>query len=83
MRNPEPVSEFQRERAEMLAIYEAPTNLTVPAFAKLAGKSRDQINRGTSTDKFFFLVRLDVNIFQWIGAAQQDEALGYLLIIEE
>lgn len=41
----EPVSEFQRERAEMLAIYEAPTNLTVPAFAKLAGKSRDQINR--------------------------------------
>jgi len=29
----------------MLAIYEAPTNLPLPAFARLAGKSRDQINR--------------------------------------
>lgn len=29
----------------MLSIYEAPTNLPLPAFARLAGKSRDQINR--------------------------------------
>ncbi len=45
VRGPKPVSEIQRQRAEMLAIYESPTNLTVPAFAKLAGKSRDQVNR--------------------------------------
>lgn len=39
------VSDIQKERAQMLAIYEAPTNLPLPAFARLAGKSRDQINR--------------------------------------
>ncbi len=38
-------SDLQRERQEMLAIYEAPSNLPVPVFAKLVGKSRDQINR--------------------------------------
>ena len=38
-------TDFQRAHAEMLAIYEAPHNLPVPVFAKLAGKSRDQINR--------------------------------------
>jgi integrase len=38
-------SEIQRERAEMLEIYEAPTNLPLPSFARLAGKSRDQLNR--------------------------------------
>jgi len=39
------VSDIQKERAQMLAIYEAPTNLPLPAYARLAGKSRDQINR--------------------------------------
>ncbi|WP_055128003.1 tyrosine-type recombinase/integrase [Pseudomonas mediterranea] len=39
------VSAIQRERAEMLAIYEAAGNLPLLVFAKLAGKSRDQINR--------------------------------------
>ncbi|MFJ1337962.1 MULTISPECIES: tyrosine-type recombinase/integrase [Pseudomonas] len=39
------VSDIQRERAEMLAIYEAASNLPLLVFAKLAGKSRDQINR--------------------------------------
>ncbi|WP_462402805.1 tyrosine-type recombinase/integrase [Pseudomonas sp. Marseille-QA0332] len=39
------VSDIQKQRAQMLAIYEAPTNLPLPAFARLAGKSRDQINR--------------------------------------
>lgn len=39
------VSDIQRERAEMLEIYEAPTNLPLPTFARLAGKSRDQLNR--------------------------------------
>ena len=39
------VSDIQRERAEMLAIYEAASNLPLLGFAKLAGKSRDQINR--------------------------------------
>ncbi|MNJ51826.1 Prophage CP4-57 integrase [compost metagenome] len=39
------VSDIQRERAEMLEIYEAATNLPLLSFARLAGKSRDQINR--------------------------------------
>lgn len=39
------VSVIQREREEMLALYEAPSSLPVPLFAKLAGKSKDQINR--------------------------------------
>lgn len=39
------VSAIQRERLAMLAAYEAPTNLTVPEFARLAGKSREQISR--------------------------------------
>src|SRR6218665_1348674 len=38
-------TDFQRSPAKMLATYEAPHNLPVPVFAKLAGKSRDQINR--------------------------------------
>ncbi|MFK0344169.1 tyrosine-type recombinase/integrase [Pseudomonas asiatica] len=39
------VSDIQKERAEMLAAFEAPSNLPLPAFARLAGKSRDQLNR--------------------------------------
>src|SRR3546814_20028547 len=35
----------------MLAIYEAPDNLPVPLFAKLAGKSKDQINRELKAGK--------------------------------
>jgi integrase len=39
------ISDIQRERLAMLAAYEAPTNLTVPEFARLAGKSREQVSR--------------------------------------
>ncbi len=39
------LSDIQRERSQMLQIYEAPTNLPLLSFARLAGKSRDQINR--------------------------------------
>ncbi|MDF2792436.1 tyrosine-type recombinase/integrase [Pseudomonas sp. SMSB3] len=39
------VSEIQKERAEMLAAFEAPSTLPLPTFARLAGKSRDQLNR--------------------------------------
>ncbi|URM25710.1 tyrosine-type recombinase/integrase [Pseudomonas frederiksbergensis] len=44
LREPQ-VSDIQRQRAEMLATYEASSNLPLLVFAKLAGKSRDQINR--------------------------------------
>ncbi|MGX1186573.1 integrase [Pseudomonas sp. F-14 TE3623] len=39
------MSEIQRERAEMLVTYEASSNLPLLVFARLAGKSRDQVNR--------------------------------------
>jgi integrase len=45
------ISDIQREREEMLAIYESPNNLPVPSFAKLAGKSKDQINRELKAGK--------------------------------
>jgi hypothetical protein len=45
------VSAIQREREEMLAIYESPNNLPVPLFGKLAGKSKDQINRELKAGK--------------------------------
>ncbi|EDV5272581.1 DUF4102 domain-containing protein [Salmonella enterica subsp. enterica serovar Mbandaka] len=49
---PEPeVSAIQREREEMLTIYESPNNLPVPLFGKLAGKSKDQINRELKAGK--------------------------------
>ncbi|MFA7579950.1 MAG: integrase arm-type DNA-binding domain-containing protein [Castellaniella sp.] len=49
---PEPeVLAIQREREEMLAIYESPSSLPVPLFAKLAGKSKDQINRELKAGK--------------------------------
>ncbi|MGK8436821.1 tyrosine-type recombinase/integrase [Ectopseudomonas hydrolytica] len=49
------VSDFQRERMEMLEIYEAPHSLPVVQFAKLAGKSRDQINREIKAGKLLTL----------------------------
>ncbi|HEP8937312.1 TPA: integrase arm-type DNA-binding domain-containing protein [Pseudomonas aeruginosa] len=49
------VSDFQRERMEMLEIYEAPHNLSVVQFARLAGKSRDQINREIKAGKLLTL----------------------------
>ena len=57
---PEPVyepamSDIQRNRMEMLAIYDAPHNLPVSQFAKLAGKSRDQINREIKAGKLLTL----------------------------
>lgn len=39
------MSDIQSERAEMLATFEASSNLPLLVFARLAGKSRDQINR--------------------------------------
>jgi hypothetical protein len=43
---PTPIlTNIQRERAEMLAIFESPHNLPLLVYAKLAGKSRDQVNR--------------------------------------
>ncbi|MPZ42855.1 MAG: DUF4102 domain-containing protein [Betaproteobacteria bacterium] len=43
---PQPIlTGIQCERAVMVATFEAPQNLPLPVFAKLAGKSRDQINR--------------------------------------
>ncbi|HRP94941.1 MAG TPA: tyrosine-type recombinase/integrase [Rhodocyclaceae bacterium] len=43
---PQPVlTDIQRERALTLATFESPHNLPLPAFAKLVGKSRHQINR--------------------------------------
>ncbi len=49
---PEPeVSVIQREREEMLVIYESPSSLPVPLFGKLAGKSKDQINRELKAGK--------------------------------
>ena len=36
---------IQRERQEMLSIYEARDKLSVPVFAQLVGKPEDQINR--------------------------------------
>ncbi|MEL7551406.1 integrase arm-type DNA-binding domain-containing protein [Pseudomonas protegens] len=49
---PEPeVSAIQREREEMLAMYESPSSLPVPLYSKLAGKSKDQINRELKAGK--------------------------------
>ncbi|MDR1969055.1 MAG: tyrosine-type recombinase/integrase, partial [Burkholderiaceae bacterium] len=45
------ISEIQREREEMLTIYESANNLPVPMFAKLAGKSKDQIKRELKAGK--------------------------------
>ncbi|ABE31849.1 phage integrase family protein [Paraburkholderia xenovorans LB400] len=45
------VSAIQREREEMLAMYESPNNLPVALFGKLAGKSKDQINRELKAGK--------------------------------
>lgn len=42
---PAPPSALQQARQTMLDIFEAPHNLPVQVFAKLVGKSRDQINR--------------------------------------
>jgi hypothetical protein len=47
--DPEPItvqeiSDIHRARQEMLSAFEASQNLPVTLFAKLAGKSRDQVN---------------------------------------
>ncbi|MDT4852116.1 hypothetical protein FQZ97_863360 [compost metagenome] len=49
------VSEVQRERMELLETYESPHNLPVVQFARLAGKSRDQINREIKAGKLLTL----------------------------
>lgn len=51
----EVVSDVQRERMEMLEIYEASHNLPVFQFARLAGKSRDQVNREIKAGKLLTL----------------------------
>jgi hypothetical protein len=60
LREPEPeekpaISDIQRERQEMLSIYEAPDKLPVSVFAKLAGRSKDQINREIKAGKLLSL----------------------------
>jgi integrase len=47
----ENISDLQRARMDMLATYEASHNLPVVQFARLAGKSRDQINREIKAGK--------------------------------
>ncbi|HHG5368145.1 TPA: tyrosine-type recombinase/integrase [Pseudomonas aeruginosa] len=49
------VSDLQRVRMEMLAVYEGPQNLPVVQFAKLAGKSRDQVNRDIKAGRLLTL----------------------------
>jgi len=46
-----PISDVQRERLAMLEAYEAPHNLPVVQFARLVGKSKDQINREIKAGK--------------------------------
>lgn len=58
--DPEPIvapeiSDIHRACQEMLAVYEAPQNLPVTLFAKLAGKSRDQVNRELKAGKLLAL----------------------------
>lgn len=45
------ISNIQSQRLKMLDAYEAPHNLQVTQFAKLAGKSRDQVNREIKAGK--------------------------------
>lgn len=45
------VSDVRRERMELFEIYEAPHNLSVVKLARLAGKSRGQINREIKAGK--------------------------------
>jgi integrase len=53
---PQPVlTDIQRERALMLATFESPHNLPLPAFAKLVGKSRHQINRDVQARRLLSL----------------------------
>jgi integrase len=53
---PQPVqTDLQRARAVMLETYEAPHNLSLSAFAKLAGKSRHQINRDIKAGRLLTL----------------------------
>lgn len=49
------ISDLQRERMEMIATYEASGNLPVVQYARLAGKSRDQVNREIKAGKLLTL----------------------------
>jgi len=49
------VSDIQRERAEMSATFEVSSNLPLLVFARLAGKSRDQINRDIKARRLLLL----------------------------
>lgn len=53
--SPTAISDIQQRRLEMLEIYESPQVLPVPTFAKLAGKSKDQINREIKAGKLIAL----------------------------
>lgn len=48
-------SPFQKKYAEKLEVYEAAHNLSVVTFAKLAGKSRDQVNRDIKAKRLLTL----------------------------
>lgn len=49
------LSPYQREHTDKLEVYEAPRNLPVITFAKLAGKSRDQVNRDIKAGRLLTL----------------------------
>ncbi|WJV25481.1 MULTISPECIES: tyrosine-type recombinase/integrase [Pseudomonas] len=49
------LSPIQRERVAMLEVYESPHNLPVITFARLAGKSRDQVNRDIKAKRLLTL----------------------------
>lgn len=49
------MTDIQRERAYMLATYQSAHNMVLPAFAKLVGKSRHQVNREIQAGKLLAL----------------------------
>ncbi|AHG20712.1 hypothetical protein Z042_14660 [Chania multitudinisentens RB-25] len=53
---PQPMlTDIQRQRAKQLETFEAAHNLPLPAFARLAGKSRDQITRDIKAGRLLAL----------------------------
>lgn len=48
-------TDIQRGRAAMLAVYDQPCNLSVPRFAALAGKSRQQVYKDLEAGRLFAL----------------------------
>ena len=49
------ISDIQRERAEMSVTFETSSNVPLLVFARLSGKSRDQINRDIKSRRLLSL----------------------------